>query len=159
MAEEVATIPTVSIDVAKEREKPRLVSLLFFDDANEGANAKVNLMGVFDRIWVNPETLQTHPFGIFIRTGWTFDGEVVVRILDPNGVVVGGIDYSTELPDGLERRPFQGQVLFTLQFNVTVEGLYWFDVSFNGQSIGGTALLVEFKKIEGNKDEHTRGDA
>lgn len=113
MAEKTIPIPEVKIDVTVERERPRLVSLLFFDYTNSTENRKLNLLGVFDRIRVNPETMQTHPFGIFVRTGQTFDGEVNVRIIDPNGVVVAGFDFEAsfpaDLPADLPAKPFQSQ--------------------------------------------------
>ncbi len=29
-----------------------------------------------------------------------------------------------------------------------MEGVYWFDVSFKGQSVGGAALVIEFRETE-----------
>jgi hypothetical protein len=157
VAEETAAIPEVNIDVAQEREQPCLVSLLFFDYVNQTNNRKLNLIGVFDRVRVNPETKKTHPLGVFLRTGQTYDGDVTVKVFDPNGALVAGFTFQPNVPP--EQRSFQIQMLLRIEFETPVEGVYWFSVSYKEQTIGGAGLLVEFRKVEEAKDEHTTGDA
>lgn len=159
MSEDAAVIPTVNIDVAKERGTTRLISFLFFDYSNRTATNKLNLMGIFDRILVNQETKKTHPFGVFIRTAFTWDRPVNVTAFNPSGEPLAGFIYqidSAQFPQ--EKRLSTTQVVFAFEFETPVEGRYWLDVSFDGQSIGGCDLLVEFRKGHG-LDGNTTGDA
>jgi hypothetical protein len=153
-----------TVDAIKEREKPRLVSLLFFDFINETKDRKMNLIGVFDRVYVDPEVKRTHPFGIFCRVGHAFTDPLQVTIFDPSGELTGGLmfDFSKEDFDGQGyegKKPSQIQFMGQIQFNTATEGAYWFDVSYQGQSLGGTQLLVEFKDLKEEGHERTRGDA
>lgn len=158
MAEDTAQIPAVNIDVAQERLKPRVVALLFFDFANQAENSKLNLLGIFDRLRVNPETKRTNPIGVFLRTSRTFDSETFITVYDPNGEMVAGASFGIDKSEA--EKFIQTQVLIRLQFDASIEGLYWFDVSYQGSSIGGAPLLLEFKPLkDGDKDGHSSGDA
>lgn len=152
MVEETAVIPKINIDVAQELEKPRLVSLLFYDFANRTGNGKLNILGVFDRIIVDAEKKRTRSFGMFIKTAETHEGIIRILILDPNRQLVAALDF------GLAEKEFPkdekyhiAQASGAIEFDTPVEGLYWFDVSYNGKSLGGTALRVDFT-ISENKD-------
>lgn len=157
MVEDTAAIPEVNIDVTQEREKPRLVSVLFYDFANRTGNGKFNLSGIFDRIFVDAEKKRTRSFGMFIKTAETHEGIIRVLILDPNGQLIAALDF------GLAEKEFPKdekyhitQASGGIEFDTPVEGLYWFDVSYNGKSLGGTALQVDFA-ISENKDGSDAG--
>lgn len=157
MSEDTLAIPEVNIDVAVEREKPRLVSLLFFDYANRTGNNKLNLIGAFDRIYINPEIKRTPPIGVFVRTGRTYDGEVILTVFNPKGEMVAALAFKSDI--AVEMRSFQLDGLFRIEFETSVGGVYWFDVSYRGKSIGGAGLLVELKRVKETEYEHTSGDA
>ncbi|HEY2972034.1 MAG TPA: hypothetical protein VGJ48_05940, partial [Pyrinomonadaceae bacterium] len=74
-----------SLDTAKEREKPRILSILFCDFANFTVDKKVNLLGIFDRIYVHPEKKKTPLFTLFIRTAETIEERVSITLFDPKG--------------------------------------------------------------------------
>ena len=143
------------IDIAQEQEKPRLISILFFDFKSETPEGKLNLLGVFDQIYVDPEEKRTPPFGLFVRTRHTFDAPINVVVFDPKGKPQGGFSFSPSKGEIPEPRPPQMQVLGLVAFNAPIEGLYWFDVSYNQESIGGAVLQVEFRKLkESLEGEH-----
>ena len=152
---------SINFDFGSEIEKPRLVSLLFFDFANQTSDGKVNLSGIFDRLLVSPETKKTVPIGIFVRTARTYDSPVTVSIISPGKKPVGGFAFTMTR----QEREAQGgkgdgmmQILARVQFDAPSEGEYWFAVGFDGQTIGGCPLLVEFREKEIG-EEITRGDA
>jgi hypothetical protein len=39
-------------------------------------------------------------------------------------------------------------VLARIQIDTPIEGVYWVDVSHNGQTLGGAALTVKFRQQE-----------
>ena len=148
-----------NIDLAKELKKPRLVSVLFCDFANQTVEGKLNLLGIFDRIFVDPELKKTPPVGFFVRTGGTFDGPVEITILDPNDQMVAVLSFAADDMSKTEGKHFQMQVVGKVQFPTSTEGLYWFDISYQGESLGGTGLQIEYRKLEADNNEHTRSDA
>ena len=149
MTQETAEIPEANIEVAQEREKPRLISLLFYDFANRTANGKFNLSGIFDRIIVDAEKKRTRSFGMFIKTAETQEGVVRILILDPNGQVIAGLDFGLAEKEYRKDESYHvAQASGGIEFETPVEGLYWSDVSYNGKSLGGTALQIDFGKSE-----------
>lgn len=158
MVEDTAAIPEVDIDVAQEREKPRLVSLLFYDFANRTGNGKFNLSGIFDRIIVDAEKKRTRSFGMFIKTAETHKGIIRILILDPNGHLIAALDFGLAEKESLSEEKYHvTQAAGGIEFDTPIEGLYWFDVSYNGKSLGGTALQVDFA-ISENKDGSDAGN-
>jgi len=151
----------LTIDPSQEREKPRLMSLLFFDYANTTLEGKLNLMGVFDRIYVDQVTKKTTPIGIFVRVCKAWDYPFRVTIISPDNKPIGGItiggDPAKYPPD--QKRPDQLQALGRVEFQATIEGTYWIDVSYGEQSLGGGPLVLEFRNLKEMMDVHTRGDA
>ena len=149
MVEDTAAIPEVNIEVAQERAKPRLVSLLFYDFANRTGNGKLNLLGIFDRIIVDAEKKRTRSFGLFIKTAETHDGIIRILILDPNGQLIAGLDFGlAEKEYPKDEKYHVAQASGGIEFDTPVEGLYWFDASYNGKSLGGTGLQVDFNSSE-----------
>lgn len=159
MVEGTAAIPEVNIDVAQVREKPRLVSLLFYDFANRTGNGKFNILGVFDHIIVDAEKKRTRSFGMFVKTAQAHEGVIRILILDPDGQLIAGLDFGVaekEYPK--DEKYHVAQASGVIEFDTPVEGLYWFDVSYNGKSLGGTGLQVDFKPSE-NKDGNDTGNS
>jgi hypothetical protein len=137
-----------NIDAARERKKARLVSLTFcmyFSVDQQGRN---NLIGCFDRIYADPATKQTGQFILVVRTAETRKGELVASILDPTNRPVAAVIFEapdTEVPLDM---PMHLQSYGPMNFNAPAEGVYWVDVSYQGRSLGGESLTVEFRKPE-----------
>lgn len=140
-------------------EQPRLVAILFFDYSNQTEAGKLNLNGIFDRLFVDTKEKRTVPFGIFVRTAKTLDAPVQVAILTPKRKPTGGIAFSVNSADLGDQKPDMVQFLGNVQFDAPVEGNYWFDVSFRGERLGGCPLKIEFKDFKELIDGHRRGDA
>lgn len=158
MAEQVETIPVVDVDVAEERKKPRLLALLFCDYANFTKDDKVNLVGIFDRIYVDPEQKLTPRFIMFVRAAEITEG-FVNTVFAPNDTpaiqAITTIDSKVKFSEHLPR---QVQSLISLQFGITIPGVYWFDISYEGKSLGGAALTIEYRPTEdkqGGTDTYT----
>ncbi len=134
------------IDVAVERQKPRLLSILFCDFASLTLEKKVNLLGVFDRIFVHPETKRTPVFTLFVRTAETIDERLTVSLFQPNGKLSLGFHFGGENETYTPNLPAQIQLMVGLQFTAEMEGAYWFDVSYKHVSLGGAGLVVEYRK-------------
>jgi hypothetical protein len=135
-----------NIDAARERKKARLVSLtfcLFFSIDKEGRN---NLLGCFDRIYADPATKQTGQFILVIRTAETRKGDVTASILDPSNKVVAAVVFESPEIDVPPDKPMHLQFYGSINFQATTAGVYWIDVSYQGRSLGGDSLTVEFRK-------------
>jgi hypothetical protein len=158
MAEQVASkFPTV--DIEQERKKPRLLAILFCDYLNFTKDDKANLIGIFDRVYVHPEHKMTPQFVLFLRSVETRDEPLKVRVFNPDGKfeVEVAFDkfnasiFSTELPAHV-------QSTVRIQFQVSKAGVYWFDVLYQGESIGGAGLVIEYREVEertGGTDTYT----
>lgn len=148
----------VDVDVKKERGKPRLVSLLFFDYSNVTKTDKLNLLGVYDQIYVDHITKKTTPIGVFVRVCKAWEFPITVTIFDPDNKAIGGVAFSVSAEQRMEGKD-QLQSVGNLQFQATTEGNYWFDISYGGKSLGGAPLLLKFRDLKELVDGHTRGDA
>lgn len=144
-----ATELTVSINVDDERKKPRLLSILFCDYVNQTKEGKVNLLGSFDRIFVD-KGAATPKFIIFLRTAETLDGELKLTIISPKKKAVAAMVFGGDA----ERKSLdyqQMQLIAPMRFQVMEHGLYWLDLSYKDQSLGGVGLLVEPRPAEPEK--------
>lgn len=156
MSEQAAEVPLKSdIDVEKLRRLPRLQAILFCDFASMTDDGKVNLLGVFDGLHVHPEKKITPVFVIFVRTAETYEADVQVTLIAPNGQVAATISFT-----GLENfkyepeKPNNIQSIGQMRFAVPIEGVYWFDVSYQGKSLGGVGLPIYYRETE-NKEGGT----
>ncbi len=134
-------------DLTSEIARPRLMALLFCDWANQTADNKSNLIGTFDRIFVGPDSKLTPPFTLFIRLAQVTKGPVQIRIIGPDGKI--GLDGAIQ-PEGVtvtEGEPVYVQAMMHIQFEAELAGIYWFDVSYQGQSLGGASLMVQLRNI------------
>lgn len=138
------------IDPVVELTKPRLVALLFCMFQSKDVENRNNLLGCFGRVFADPATKQTGQFILFLRTCETREKGLVVSVLDPSNKAIAAIviDKPNEMPTD---RPMHLEFFAPINFTATVEGQYWFDVSYKGKSIGGEALAVEFSKPETKK--------
>lgn len=137
------------LDTAKEREKPRVLSILFCDFANFTIDKKVNLLGIFDRIFVHPEQKKTPVFTLFIRTAETIEERLNVTLFDPKGAPRLAFQFGGEQQTYTPNLPAQIQLVIGVQFTAEMEGAYWFDVAYKEKSIGGAGLAVEYRVVEG----------
>lgn len=146
MAEEATEAELVrpNIDVEQERKKPRLEALLFCHYAAIDERGKATIAGCFDRLKVNPETKNSGSFYIAIRTGETRKGRINVSIISPANDLLGNLFYDADIDRPLDV-PSHIQFMDAISFQAEREGVYWVDVSFNGESLGGTSLTVEYR--------------
>lgn len=137
----------INIDVSQEKKKPRLLCLLFCDYTNLTKDDKPNLIGVFDRIFVDPEKRKTPQFVVFVRVA------EVMNAFDITGfgpdeqpaLQIKSVPRPQAYTDGLPR---QVQTAIVLQFEVKDEGVFWFDISYEGVSLGGAGLTIQFRETE-----------
>jgi hypothetical protein len=149
MPESTGTISVVDIDVAEERLRPRLLALLFCDFASFTKDEKVNLLGVFDRVFVDPEERQSPTFIMYVRVAEALEG-LTHTIFGPTNqpVLQAVIGPPAQVKERVCNRPQQVQALIALQFKAEIEGVFWFDISYRGKSLGGAGLVVEYRKTE-----------
>ena len=149
MSEQIEATPRSNIDIAKERQKPRLISILFCDFANQTSDGKTNLLGIFDSIYVHPVIRDTPTFVLFIRTAETYSAALDITLIAPNNDIVLTVKSS-----GIESKrvktdlPVNIQTIVRFQFKAIIEGVYWFDVTYMGESLGGSGLPVMFRETE-----------
>jgi hypothetical protein len=151
-----------TINMEDIRKRPRLLSLLFCDFYNQTSDGKVNLIGIFDRIFVHPEIKKTPAFFLYVRTAETFEDLVSVRIFgpEPENEPIAELNFGgpKEMPskDRLPGDPNQLQLLMPIAFEVKKQGVFWFDVSFKGKSLGGAGLVMHYRETE-DKQSGTDG--
>jgi len=140
------------VNLSDEKSKPRLLALVFCDYMNRTEDGKINLIGIFDRIYVNPEKKKTPRFALFIRFAEALDGPVTLTVFEPMEQPVFGLQFDPNasqfeaVPERRSEYPRQVQSLIVMQFEAKIEGVYWFDISYKSQSLGGAGLPVEFIK-------------
>lgn len=155
MAGETEALPQINIDVGREWQKPRLVALLFCEGANLTTDGKANIWSVFDRIIVDPARKISGAFTVFIRTAQTTpEQDVEVVIVAPNNEPVASLSYAGVEEVEAEGRPVYVHFIGRIGIKTPVEGVYWFNVSYKGETLGGGALAVQFQKPEVTEDEH-----
>lgn len=149
----VEEIPA-TIDLSIERPKPRLIALLFCDFMNMTGDKKANLLGIFDRVYVRPDSILTPRFSVFVRTAETHETPIRTTVYAPDGTAIAQFTSVSTTEEFIPDLPKNIQAMFNMQFNAHLEGVYWFDVSVGGQSLGGAGLVVEYRK-EGEKKRGT----
>jgi hypothetical protein len=157
--EQSTFIPKVSINVDEERKRPRLEAILFCEYASKSTTETPVFAGCFDRLYFSKEEAKvTSNFYLYVQTGETRRGDLQIAIFSPNDELHFAIAFDMgDEQEYLPKYPAQAKVLQRIRFPVPVEGNYWFDVSNNGKSLGGRALIIEFEKEEVEKDEHESG--
>jgi hypothetical protein len=149
---------TSRLDLENERAKPRLLAVLFADYLNHTKEDKVNLMGVYDRIYVNRELKKTPPINLFVRLSEALETPISVTVFSPANKPMSSVQFAAsrrqfeESGNRPPEYPKQWQTAMTLQFPVETEGVYWFDISYKGQTLGGVGLPIEFLP-EGIKED------
>lgn len=152
-------IPKVSINVAEERKKPRLEAILFSEYATRTDKGTYVFGGCFNRLlFSKAEKRVTSKIYLYVQTGETRGSHLQIAVFSPNDELLMAIQFDLERHEYLPEYPAQLQILQLIQFPVAVEGNYWFDVSCDGNSLGGQVLIVEFEKEEVHEDEHKSGD-
>lgn len=155
MSEEAITsvqLVRPNIDVEQERKRPRLEVLLFCHYAALDKQGKGTFAGTFDRLFVDPAVKQSGTFYLVVRTGETRTGKITVSIISPKDELLGNLFYEPQV-DRPPDEPSHIQFIEGMGFQADEEGIYWFDVSFNGESLGGTSLTVKFRSPREHKAE------
>jgi hypothetical protein len=138
-------------DFSEIRQRPRVLSVLFCDYANRTDDNKVNLIGIFDRIYAHPEKRMSPPFIVYARTAETFEDNLWVRVFDPDDQPVAEIRFDPpEVPNEPDREPdWPNQLQFFLPIRMALpkEGVYHFDLAYRDFSIGGAGLVVKFRVL------------
>jgi hypothetical protein len=150
LSNDIESAVNTNMDISKEWQRPRLVSILFCDSYKMAEDGKADLIGVFDRIYVHPEIKNTPPFTLFVRTAETLEGLIQIICYAPDGEIPTVVNYASapesaftpNLPANL-----QG-ISHMNPFHISMEGIYWFDVTFRGQSLGGAGLAIAFRETE-----------
>lgn len=142
-----------ALDIPEVKQTPRLMSLLFCDFASKTDDGKMNLLGIFDRVYVHPEIRMTPPFVLYGRTVETFEDNLWLRIFDPDHSPRAEFKFDPPAEIKLARErdpnlPTNVQFIIPLQLNIQKQGIYWFDIAYRDYSLGGTGLPVMFRKIE-----------
>lgn len=155
LSEQKPFVPQISIVASEELKKPRLEAILFCEYASRTDKGTLVLGSCFDRfLFEKDENKVTTPFYLLVKTGETTQGELQIAIIDPNNTVILAFSLSVGEKEFLPDYPASVQFLERIQFPVPVEGNYWIDVSYQGKSLGGTPLIVEFDKEEVKQHEH-----
>lgn len=154
MTEEAQTLPHANIDVTQEWQKPRLVAILFCEGASVSTEGKANIWNIYDRIFVDPAKKNTGVFTVVIITAQTPKDDLNITIIAPNNETVAKLSYEADEPVIAEDRPTYVQFFGKVGLHVELEGVYWFDVSYQGRSLGGAALTMKFQETEVSSDEH-----
>lgn len=150
MSDELETAANTQVDTVQEWRRPRLVSLLFCDSCNYREDGKTDVIGIFDRIYVHPDRRQTPPFTLFVRTTETAEGMMLATCRAPNGLTPTMVSfarvpkeaYTPNLPSNFQ------SIVHMNPFYVAIEGVYWFEVFFEGNPLGGAGLVIEFRETE-----------
>jgi hypothetical protein len=152
LPEQTPLADTKPVDVHKERARPHLVSILFCDYLNQTEDGKTNLMGIFDRIYVHSMGRLTPTFVLFIRAVDTIEEGLSVRVFAPDGSPVIGVDFADfDASMATPGLPVNIQSTLNLRFPVESEGVYWFNVFYKSESLGGAGLVIEYRETEERK--------
>lgn len=139
-----------SISLPDLRQQPRLLSLLFCDYISRTDDKKVNLLGIFDRAFVHSEEKQSPVFFIFGRVAEAFREPLWLRVFDPDNEPQAEMRFDPPVMPTEPNMPKQVQFLMKLQMRFNKIGTYWFDLSYQDNSLGGAGLVVGFR--EGGKE-------
>src|SRR5450432_3853051 len=147
MSEQPTIALGVNFELAAERRKPRLLALLFCDFTNMTKDDKPNLLGVFDRIYVDAEKRMTPPFAVFARVAEVIDG-FDITVFGPDDLPAIQVKSVPGAGFNEEGLPRQIQTALMFRFEVHKEGTFWFDISYKGVSLGGAGLPIQYRKTE-----------
>jgi hypothetical protein len=154
LSEQQPYVPKVSVVASEEVKKPRLGAILFCEYAARTEKDTYLLAGCFERfVFKKDEPKFTSNFFLYVRASQTREGDFQVAIIDPSDRILLAYTYDLDSAGLIPDVPASIHFLQRLKFPVAVEGVYWVDVSFNGESLGGAPLLVEFQKEEASEDE------
>lgn len=153
MSEQQTFVPTVNVKGSEEVKKPRLGAILFCEYAALTENGTYLFAGCFERFaFTKDEPKVTSNFFLYVRATQTREGDFQVAIIDPNDTTLMAFSYDLDSAGLIPDLPASLHFLQKVKFPVKVEGTYWIDVSFKGESLGGAPLLVDFQKEEASED-------
>ena len=136
-----------SINLPDLRQQPRLLSLLFCDYVSRTDDKKVNLLGIFDRVFMHPEEKQAPVFFVFARVAEAYEEPLYLRVFSPDNEPQAELKFDPPVMLTEPNMPKQIQVILKLQIGFKKTGTYWFDLSYQGNSIGGAGLVVGHKEV------------
>lgn len=149
---------TSTADVVEDRKRPQLVNISLCDLISLEQSGKVNLMGCFDRIFRDKKTKTTGNFYLYVRTAETRTGHINITFLTQKNVPILQVGYDIEIRDTEPPldKPLHTQFHSRMSFIAKEKGVYWVDVTYNGQSLGGRVLTIsDFGDEDGKKNEHS----
>lgn len=148
-------VPKNTTNPSESLQKPRLEAILFCDYATRTIDGKYILGGIFERfVFTHKEEKVTHYFYLFLRFGQTTNGQIQVALYDPNGEIISAVAFEVSPAQFAGNYPPQINFLDKVRFSTPVEGVYWFDISYQGESLGGAPMIIDFLEPEADKDEH-----
>ncbi len=150
---------TSNADVEQEKKKPRLIALTFCDLVSVDVLGKVNLMGCFDRIFVDKKTNSTGLFYLYVRTAGVIKGHVEITFIDTKNKPIAQASYDVQVPEKEIKtdRPIHVQFHSRVGFGTKERGVFWVDVTVDGESLGGRDLTINDPEGKGKEDEHDNG--
>jgi hypothetical protein len=154
LSEQQPYVPKVNIVASEEAKKPQLGAILFCEYAVRTDKDTYVFANCFERfLFSKDEPKVTSNFFLYVKANQTREGDFQVAIIDPNDSILLAFSYELDSTGLIANLPASVHFLQRVKFAVTVEGVYWVDVSFKGESLGGAPLLVDFQKEEASEDE------
>ena len=141
---EKTNLPDDTVNGIIEHSVPRLNALLFAEWASETQSGKHAICGIFDKVQIMRGGSLPLTFYLYLRTVQTHRDIVEVRLTSPSGIEVASLSIEAIEPPNVlsDDSPVivQGTSLLTMIFDQI--GVYWFDVSYRGESLGKAPLVV-----------------
>src|SRR3954466_3334073 len=111
-----------NLNIEERWRVPRLAALLFVDYFNQTSDGKYNLVGIFDKYTVDPASPKTRPFGLFVRTTETRDGQILILGHSPDGLSFLQVRLEVQHMDNDPDSPTHIQLALPLDLEFKTEG-------------------------------------
>lgn len=129
---------------------PWLQFALICQTALTEAAGQLSIIRIFDRMilpgntpTMSPQIVQLTLVVAFKSGSYTGNAKIGVRPMKPNGEAMPPMEFSV-LFEGAERG---NQLLLPIGFPVEEDGLYWFDISVNGQRYTRVPLRLIYQQM------------
>src|SRR5262249_45977580 len=122
--------------------RPRLLSMLFADWGSKSEDSKIALGGIFDRVILQPKRPPVVPFFIYLRTAETYSDVVHLVVYAPDGDPQGELQLDCRELKPVPGEPSYVQAISQVAMEMPQTGVWWFDVRYQGQSLGLVPLFV-----------------
>ena len=125
---------------------PHLQAALLCERVTQGPDGLVSIVRLMDRIVVRAPKMLTEPAPsrvfchavVILKTG-SRPGKYKLRLVltSPSGKLLGEFSFEVTLPN----EPDQGvNLVMPIQFTASEEGIYWFDVKLDGETLTRTSF-------------------